>query len=200
LIVVALGYNPNHIFMRIVVSVVVAVFLFNSCIPLRIAPDIDDYKITKGKSFKKGLPKREMFVFEDPKEADEFYDYVNIKFQLNNENVYDDVPFEINTQTYFFSFYEVEIPDKTINLFPVVLDVFVNAALGNEDVEPIFSDDKNGVTRNGHWYIAIEAYSDHEKDCLKVGSLSREVVLNYLRALKKEYISTHNYNETVFKN
>ncbi len=196
----ALGYNPNHIFMRIVVSVVVAVFLFNSCIPLRIAPDIDDYKITKGKSFKKSLPKREMFVFEDPKEADEFYDYVNIKFQLNNENVYDDVPFEINTQTYFFSFYEVEIPDKTINLFPVVLDVFVNAALGNEDVEPIFSDDKNGVTRNGHWYIAIEAYSDHEKDCLKVGSLSREVVLNYLRALKKEYISTHNYNETVFKN
>ncbi|WP_282053982.1 hypothetical protein [Maribacter luteus] len=186
--------------MRIVVSVVVAVFLFNSCIPLRIAPDIDDYKITKGKSFKKSLPKREMFVFEDPKEADEFYDYVNIKFQLNNENVYDDVPFEINTQTYFFSFYEVEIPDKTINLFPVVLDVFVNAALGNEDVEPIFSDDKNGVTRNGHWYIAIEAYSDHEKDCLKVGSLSREVVLNYLRALKKEYISTHNYNETVFKN
>lgn len=200
MIVVALGYNPNHIFMRIVVSVVVAVFLFNSCIPLRIAPDIDDYKITKGKSFKKGLPKREMFVFEDPKEADEFYDYVNIKFQLNNENVYDDVPFEINTQTYFFSFYEVEIPDKTINLFPVVLDVFVNAALGNEDVEPVFSDDENGVTRNGHWYIAIEAYSDHEKDCLKVGSLSREVVLNYLRALKKEYISTHNYNETVFKN
>ena len=200
MIVVALGYNPNHIFMRIVVSVVVAVFLFNSCIPLRIAPDIDDYKITKGKSFKKGLPKREMFVFEDPKEADEFYDYVNIKFQLNNENVYDDVPFEINTQTYFFSFYEVEIPDKTINLFPVVLDVFVNAALGIEDVEPVFSDDENGVTRNGHWYIAIEAYSDHEKDCLKVGSLSREVVLNYLRALKKEYISTHNYNETVFKN
>ena len=196
----ALGYNPNHIFMRIVVSVVVAVFLFNSCIPLRIAPDIDDYKITKGKSFKKGLPKREMFVFEDPKEADEFYDYVNIKFQLNNENVYDDVPFEINTQTYFFSFYEVEIPDKTINLFPVVLDVFVNAALGNEDVEPVFSDDENDVTRNGHWYIAIEAYSDHEKDCLKVGSLSREVVLNYLRALKKEYISTHNYNETIFKN
>ncbi len=196
----SLGYNPNHIFMRIVVSAVVAVFLFNSCIPLRIAPDIDDYKITKGKSFKKSLPKREMFVFEDPKEADEFYDYVNIKFQLNNENVYDDVPFEINTLTYFFSFYEVEIPDKTINLFPVVLDVFVNAALGNEDVEPIFSDDKNGVTRNGHWYIAIEAYSDHEKDCLKVGSLSREVVLNYLRALKKEYISTHNYNETVFKN
>lgn len=200
MIVVALGYNPNHIFMRIVVSVVVAVFLFNSCIPLRIAPDIDDYKITKGKSFKKGLPKREMFVFEDPKEADEFYDYVNIKFQLNNENVYDDVPFEINTQTYFFSFYEVEIPDKTINLFPVVLDVFVNAALGIEDVEPVFSDDENGVTRNGHWYIAIEAYSDHEKDCLKVGSLSREVVLNYLRALKKEYISTHNYNETIFKN
>ena len=98
------------------------VFL-SSCIPLRIAPNIPDYRITKGESFKKDLPKREMFVFEDPKDTNHFYNYVDSKFQLNNENVYDDVPFIVDDQQFFFSFYEVEIPDKTINLFPVVLDV-----------------------------------------------------------------------------
>lgn len=171
-----------------------------SCIPLRIAPEIDDYRITKGSSFKKSLPKREMFVFEDPKDANQFYDYVDTKFELENENVYDDVPFMVEGQQFFFSFYEIEIPDKSINIFPIVLDVFVNAALGNENIDPIFTGDDGGFTRNGHWYIAIEVYNDIERDCLRSDALSRETVLEYLRSLKKEYLSTNNYNETVFKN
>lgn len=141
-----------------------------------------------------------MFVFEDSKDADEFYNYVDTSFQLNNENVYDDVPFTVNNQQYFFSFYEVEIPDKAIIFFPIILDVFVNTALGNDEIQPIFSDEDAGISRKGHWYIAIEVYSDLEKDCLRAEALSREVVLEYLRALKNEYLSTHNYNETVFKN
>lgn len=140
-----------------------------------------------------------MFIFEDQKETGHFYDYVNTKYQLNHENVYDDVPFEISNQQYFFSFYEVEIPDKTLNLAPVMLHLILNSALGSED--PL--DDYNGdgdMVRRENWYIAIEAYSDLEKDCLADDSLSREAVLKYLRALKKEYWATHNYNETVFKN
>ncbi len=186
--------------MRIVFSGVLLVLFFTSCIPLRIAPDIDDYRITRGKSFQRTLPKREMFVFEDPKEANGFYNFVDTKFALDNENVYDDVPFAIEGEQYFFSFYEVEISDKALNLFPVVMDVFVNAALGNDDMDPIFSDEDNTVSRKGHWYIAIEVYSDLEKDCLHIDSLSREMVLKYLRDLKNDYLSTHNYNETIFKN
>ncbi len=186
--------------MRIFIFIAISVFFLSSCIPLRIAPDIDDYRITRGKSFKRNLPKREMFVFEDPKDADHFYDYVNTRFQLNNENVYDDVPFKLEERQYFFSFYEIEIPDKSINFIPIIFDVFVNAALGNEDMDPIFSDGNAGYSRVGNWYIAIEVYNDLEKDSLQVNSLSREAVLEYLRTLKEEYLSIHNYNEVVFKN
>lgn len=174
-------------------------FIFQSCIPLRIAPTIDDYKIAQGKKFKRSLGKREMFIFEDPKDEGHFYDYINTKFHLDHENVYDDVPFEIDGSQYFLAWYEVEIPDKHLNLAPIFLHLFVGAALGNDD--PLEDYDGEGdMVRRDNWYIAIEAYSDLEKDCLADEALSREPVLKYLRALKKEYLATHNYNETVFKN
>lgn len=177
-----------------IITFIGILFLLYSCIPLRIAPSIDDYKITKGKKFKRGLPKREMFIFEDPKDANQFYNYVNIKFELGDEDVYDDVPFKINGQQYFFSFYEVEIPTKTINLIPLVIDGLLDSA----DMGPFLEDAH--ASRVGNWYIAIEAYTDFEQDCLQQNSLSREVVLKYLRTIKQEYLSTYNYNEVVFKN
>ncbi|GAB5473159.1 MAG: hypothetical protein Mars2KO_12580 [Maribacter sp.] len=176
------------------------VFLIQSCIPLRIAPTIEDYKLTRGKKFKRSLSKRHMFIFEDPKEAGHFYDYVNTKFDLNHEDVYDDVPFKIDSSTFFFAFYEVEIPDKTLSLGPLMLDLVLNAALDNEDPERYVSNESSDMIRRDNWYIAMEVYSDAEKDCLQEESLSKELVLKYLRALKNEYLSTHNYNETVFKN
>lgn len=170
-----------------------AIVTIQSCIPIRIAPKIDDYKVTKGKKFKRSLPKREMFVFEDPKDSNHFYDYVNMKFQLNDEYVYDDVPFTMNGGQYFFSFYEVEIPTKIINIGGIVAD----GMLDNAGISPVFESAYS--SRKGHWYIAIEVYSDEEKDCLHIDALSREAVLKYLRTLKQEYLITHNYNETVFK-
>jgi len=137
-----------------------------------------------------------MFVFEDSKDANHFYRYVNTKFALNDENVYDDVPFRLNGEQYFFSFYEVEIPDKAINLFPLLFSATLNAALGNDEDD--FSEPEE--IRSDNFYIAIEVYGDYEKDCLAANSLSREMVLKYLRALKNEYLATHNYNEVVFKN
>ena len=173
-------------------------FVVQSCIPLRIAPKIEDYKITNGKKFKRSLSKRNMFIMEDPKDANHFYDYVNTKFQLNDRNVYEDIPFELNEEQYFFAWYEVEIQDKLLNLGPPLFNAVVNETLNSEDdVEYIQTED---IIRNGNWYLAIEVYSDKEKDCLRQGTLSRELVLEYLRALKKEYLSTHNYNEIVFKN
>ncbi|MEK6152862.1 hypothetical protein WIW50_06360 [Flavobacteriaceae bacterium 3-367] len=167
--------------------------LFGSCIPLRIAPKIKDHKITQGKRFKRSLPKRQMFIFEDPKEANAFYDYVNTKFALEHQQVYDDVPFRIKGKQFFFSFYEVEIPTKTINLIPIMIDGLLDQAEMDPLLEEVHS------TREGNWYLAIEVYSDDENDCLHENSLSRSLVLNYLRTLKEEYLSTHNYHETVFK-
>lgn len=83
---------------------IILVILMSSCIPLRIAPSIKDYKLARGKRFKKGLPKKTVFVFEDPKDAHECYQYINTKYQLND--YYEDVqvPFLIYGQTFYFSF------------------------------------------------------------------------------------------------
>ncbi|WP_299431053.1 hypothetical protein [uncultured Maribacter sp.] len=183
--------------MKKLLYVFASVAFLTSCVPIRIAPSISDYNVTKGKKFKRSLSKRQMFIFEDPKEANDFYNYVNTKYDLQHIDVYDNVPFKINEEQYFFSFYEVKIPDKAINFFPFVTSVLFNAAIGNfEDAEI----EDPTMDRKDNWYLAIEVYSDLEKDCLEINSLSREVVLKYLRTLKKEYLSTHNYNEIVFKN
>ncbi len=176
-------------------------FLFSvSCIPLRVAPSIKDYKVTSGKRFKKGLPKKTTFIFEDPKNANEFYSYVNIKFGLDDHFVDVEVPFELEGKEYYFSFYEVEINDKALNLLPIAIDVAACAATDNDEFEPFVATTDNTILREGNWYIAIEVFSETEKDCLAESSTAREVLLPYLRALKEEYLSTHNYHEVVFKN
>ena len=184
--------------MRHILSILCLVLIIQSCVPIRVAPAIRDYKLKKGKKFKRSLSKRTMFIFEDPKDANHFYNYVNTKFQLGDENVYDDVPFLIDDEYYFFAFYEVDIPTKILNLAPAIFSATLNAALESEDdLDDVGGED---ILRTDNWYIAIEVYSDKEKDCLHEDSFSREPVLNYLRTLKKEYLTTHNYNETIFKN
>ncbi len=170
--------------------------LLGSCVPLRIAPTITDYKLTEGKKFKRGLPKKTTFVFADPKDEGHFYDYVNTKFGLLDYYVDVQVPFKIDDQEFFFSYYEVEIPTKTINLIPLLIDGILNQAADFE--EPILDD--MHTSRVGNWYIAIEVFSATEKDCLHDDSISKALVLTYLRNLKEEYLSTYNYNEVVFKN
>ncbi len=182
----------NSNILKRILSYLVVVILFQSCIPLRVAPNIEDYKVTKGDKFKKTLHDREMFIFEDPNNINHFYHYVDTSFRLNKENVYDDVPFKVDGVQYFFSFYEVEIPTKKL----IIGGMFVVAILAAAGLDPVVNDYSH---RNEHGYIAMEVYSDTENDCLKTASLSREAVLKYLRALKQEYLTTHNYNETVFK-
>ena len=176
--------------MRKICYFLICSFYFYSCIPLKIAPQINDYRISRGSKFSKELSDRSMFLFEDPKAAGEFYDYVNTKFQLDGVRVYDDVPFTIGEEQYFFAFYEIALNDKILNLFPAI----IFAALDAGEV-----DGGDEILSRTKWYVAIEVYSDNEKDCLAADSLSGEVVLQYLRAIKGEYLSTDNYNEFVLK-
>lgn len=172
--------------MKNVFVVVVVLIFFQSCIPLRLAPNIEDYKITKGKTFKRGLPKQRVFVFEDPKNESEFYNYINIKFQLYNADVFDNVPFFINNTPYYFSFYEVEKKDKSIDILSPTLGVLANRAIGSENNPSDLFNEQPKVRIDGNYYIAIIAYDETGKDCLDKKSLSRPLVLNYLRALKKD--------------
>ncbi|MCL5247287.1 hypothetical protein M4I21_15805 [Cellulophaga sp. 20_2_10] len=186
--------------MKNVFVVAVVLCLFHSCIPLRVAPNIQDYKITKGKTFKRGLPRQQVFVFEDPKNESEFYKYIDTKFQLYNTDVFDNVPFFINSTPYYFSFYEVEKKDKSIDILTPALGALANRAIGSEEDPSHLFNDEAHVRIDGNYYIAIIAYDESGKDCLDKKSLSRPLVLNYLRALKEEYLVTHNYNEVLFKN
>ena len=174
--------------------ILLVLIVLQSCIPIRIAPKIKDYQLTKGKKFKRSLPKRQMFVFADPKEANEFYSYINTKFSLNHVNVYDDIPFTVANQQYFFSFYEIDIPNKTINLVPIAVDAVLQSAEITPVMENLYE------TRKGNWYIAIEVYSNTEMDCLAKTSTSKPLIIPFLRSLKNEYLASYNYNEVLFKN
>lgn len=181
--------------MKYVTVFTLLLMLLQSCIPLRVAPTIEDYRITNGKKFKRSLPKREMFVFEDPKDDAHFYNYIDVKYNLNNIEVYDNVPFIVNNTQYYFSFYEIEKATKSVDIITPIITAAVNEMLNFEN-----ENKELNINRVGHWYIAIEVYSDLEKDCLADNSLSRTLVLKYLRKLKKEYLSTYNYNEVLFTN
>ncbi|MGB0280384.1 MAG: hypothetical protein ACPGAA_06325, partial [Flavobacteriaceae bacterium] len=49
---------------------------------MSFAPNIKTDKVKIAKRFKRDLPKRYGFIFEDTKEADEFYSFINTKYQL----------------------------------------------------------------------------------------------------------------------
>jgi len=90
------------------------------CIPVKSPPRIENYKILKGRQFEKGLPERNIFVFEDKQDVSAFYCFVDKKFELGNKQVMDDVPFTVNSHQYFFSFYEVNKSSTTIQLMPFI--------------------------------------------------------------------------------
>lgn len=168
-------------------------FLISSCIPLRIAPTIKDYKLTEGKKFKRYLPRDNAFVFEDPKDANEFYNFINTKYSLNHQTVEYNVPINVEGEEFFLSFYEVEISDKSINLLPI----FANSALENKGIDPIFDDPQ--VKQKGNWYLALFVYDADMKDCLKSNYPSRAEVIKHLQSIKKEYLTTNNYLEAMMK-
>ncbi|MBW1295147.1 hypothetical protein [Aquimarina litoralis] len=161
----------------------------NSCFPTKIAPRIEDYKLTTGKKFKKQLPKRGAFIFEDPKNANEFYKFINAKFKLNDTDVRWNVPFKIAEKEFYFSFYEVERTSKTINIAPMIID----AALDPDDTDPGLED--LYTSRSGTWYIALTVNDEEFMDPLKENYPQKEEVIAYLRNLKKEYLSTRNYKK-----
>lgn len=169
------------------------IFLITSCIPLRIAPNIDNHKITVGKKFKRSLPKEHVFIFEDPKDADEFYYYINAKFDLNNIDVEYNVPLEIDGVTYYLSFYETEVPTKTVNLLPMAVDLATR--------ESNFQTDFSGsyTSRTGNWYIALSVTDDNIVNSLEPLYPFRQFVVDYLEELRLEYLSTHDYSHLAFK-
>ncbi|MBQ0908447.1 hypothetical protein KBJ98_07010 [Flavobacterium sp. F-328] len=169
------------------------ILLFYSCIPLRIAPKIEGDKIVQAKKFKKDLPNCYGFVFEDKKKADEFYNFINTKYNLKHSNVDSNVPIVINKKTFYMSFFERERISKTLNLLPIVVD----AGLQTKGNDPIFED--NYTSRDGYWYIVISVRDAEIKDCLDPNHPEQAIVIKHLKKIKDEYFSTTNYVEAYLK-
>lgn len=168
-------------------------FLISSCIPIRIAPKIKDYKVKVAKKFKRNLPRDYAFIFKDPKEANEFYDFINIRYQLDYQDVEWNVPFSIDDENFFLSIYETEIPTKTINLIPI----FIDAGLDSNGMDPFLEDIY--ISRVGNWYLVLTVFDSNMKDCLKLNHKYHKKVVQYLRTLKDEYLNTSNYLDPLFR-
>ena len=167
--------------------------LFTSCIPLRIAPSIKEDKLIVAKKFKRTLPKKHSYVFEDPKDADEFYNYINTKYELNHEEVEFNVPVLINENEYFLSFHEVEIQTKTINLVPI----FIDAGLESKGYSPLL--EEHQFSRTGSWYIVLTVSDSKMNDCLSPKFAKREEVIGFLKEVRLEYLETSNYFDALFR-
>ena len=175
--------------MKQLTIILVLLFLTTSCIPLRIAPNIKDYKIKVAKKFKRKLPNNYAFIFEDPKEADEFYYFINLKYKLNHENVVSNVPFEKNNEKYFLSFYETAKPTKVLDFFNVFFEATVAMAFGGQDSY----EGEAEIIRTDSWYLVLTVSDFKMKDCLEPDYINRVAVLKYLKSLKLEYLNSPNH-------
>ena len=168
-------------------------FLLFSCVPLSIAPKIEDDTIMVAKKFKKKLPNQNALIFEDPKDANEFYNYINIKYERNHLDVESNVPFIVDGQTLYFSFYEIGKTTKTLNLVPILID----SKLEKNDHSPLLSDIH--TSRTGKWYLLLTASDDEFKDCLNPNHPKYHQTLKFLKDLKKEYLNTTNYLDALLR-
>lgn len=175
------------------ILVIITFLLLSSCIPLRIAPNVKDSKVMVARKFKRDLPRYYSFVFKDTKDANEFYSFINMKYDLKEKDVGWNVPLFIDNKEYFLSYYESEIPTKTINLIPIIVD----AKLESNGNTPLLED--MYYSRIGNWYLVLTVFDSDMEDCLRPEYESREKVIKYLKELKSEYLNTHNYVQSLWK-
>jgi len=160
---------------------------------VQIAPNIEGEKIIKAKKFKKNLPNFYGFIFEDPKNANEFYNFINAKYNLKHLNVESNVPISINNETYYLSFFERERTTETINLIPFIIDADRNSKGKESLLEDFYA------TRTGFWYLVLTVTDTKIKDCLNPNHPQHGEIVNHLKKLKDEYFSTSNYMEAYLK-
>lgn len=179
-------------FLKNIGSCLLILFTY-SCIPYKIAPNIESEKIVNAKRFKKDLPNFQAFVFEDSKNANEFYNFINAKYDLKHINVESNVPISINNKTYYLSFFERERTTKTVNLIPIAIDVSRNSKGKDPLLEDLYT------SRTGNWYLVLTITDAEIKDCLDPKYPQHQEIVNHLKNLKNEYFSTSNYIEAYLK-
>jgi hypothetical protein len=176
--------------MQKLLVIITIITLFTACLPVKISPKIENYKIVKAHKFSKKLPKTNAFIFKDSKKVGEIYQFIQAKFKSIKEleNYY---TFNLNGINYSIKFYEVEKETKTVNLIPVLIDAN-REQKGNEPLLEDFYISR----KSDNWYIAMTVQNEKSSDCLQKKNVNKKEIEKYLEKLKNEYLSTSNYMET----
>lgn len=163
-----------------------------SCIPIKNAPNYQNGVVIKGKKFIKAFKSQNVFAFNDPKDANEFYTYINYKFKLIYDDDMGNVPITINETPAYLSFYEAEKTSSTFNLVPLLVD----AALESGNIGSRFSNQY--TSRNGQWYVVMTLTDQKSKDLLNSSHNHYQEAVSFLQSIRKEYLATSQYNELQF--
>ena len=147
----------------------------------------------KTKRFVKKLPLRYGFVFKDPKDANEFYQFINVKLSGYREWKDANLPFQVEETNFYLSFYEVEKTTKTLNLLPIIID----ERLKDKGYDPLLSEYHN--SRKGQWYLLLTVSDDALLDGLSPKHPRYKALISYLEDLRKEYLNTNNYIDQFFQ-
>ncbi len=166
---------------------------FYSCIPVKIAPNLEEGKVLKARRFIPTLGNRYAYVFEDLKDANEFFKYVNAKYQISYDDLDGNIKFFMDENSYYLTFYEVNKETKTINLIPMVTDGLLEENGYSRSFENQYT------SRIGKWYIAITVTDEKMKDCLRPKYEEKAEMEKYLTELQDEYLSTAHYIEVYLK-
>lgn len=163
--------------MRFITLLLICLFTY-SCVPIQIAPQIKDYKIKKGKRFKRKLPKQQAYIFEDPHSENSFYYFFNTNYQKDAVDIAHNIAITIDHGVYYLSFFETAKKTKIINLLPSIL--------GDDNEDQIDSIENN--------YIVLMVSDANFNDALKKGYRERDKVITYLNTLKTSYIHSITYD------
>ncbi len=163
--------------------------LITSCIPVKNAPEIKDYKIVVAKRFNKDLPRKYAFVFEDEKQADEFYRFLYWKLGRINADIEVNLPLQVGETTFYMSFHERPRRSFVVNLIPL----FIDAVLISQDQGPML--EEAYAWEGESWYILITVADAALEDCLNPTYPRQQEVVATLKKLKDEYENTHHYVE-----
>lgn len=144
------------------------------------------------KKFQRKMPRKTSFIFKDPKEANEFYQYINKKYRLDDNNVGFNVEFELEGQLLYLTYREIDREDKTLNLGVIAADLAIERKTGSPLLQSAYT------SRKGHWYLILTVYDANKKNCLEDNHPLKAKTIQYLKDLQQEYLTTHNYEELLF--
>jgi len=104
-----------------------------------------------------------------------------MKFDLGHIDVEFNVPFTIDTKTYYLSFQERERVTRTINL----LSVLVDAKIESNGYDPLL--EALHTSRNGNCFLILIVLDSEMNDGLSPDYINRDAIIHYLRNLQEEY-------------